>query len=303
MRTDQVLCLDAHGFHRMFYADWGDPASERLVVCVHGLTRNCRDFDFLAQALAHDCRVACPDVAGRGRSDWLSRKDDYGYPQYMTDMTVLLARVGVSMGAAGSLDELAGNLVRRHGPRSLYWVGTSMGGIIGMLLASRANSPIRKLVVNDVGPLIPKASLARISAYVGRDPRFKTFAELETYVRQVSAPFGPLSDAQWHHLTLHGAKQHADGTWGLSYDPDIATPFRKGSNEDIDLWSYWDAITCPTLVLRGAESDLLLRDTAERMRERGPRANLVEFAGVGHAPMLMADDQIKVVRDFLLAPE
>ena len=303
MRTDHVLCLDAHGFHRMFYTDWGDPASERLVVCVHGLTRNCRDFDSLAQALEHDCRVVCPDVAGRGRSDWLYRKNDYGYPQYLADMAVLLARTSAGAELKRPLDELARSLSQRHGPRSLYWVGTSMGGIIGMLLASRANSPIRKLVVNDVGPLIPKASVARIGSYVGQDPRFETFEELVAYVQLVSAPFGPLTDAQWHHLTLHGAKQHADATWGLSYDPDIAAAFRQGSAEDVDLWSYWDTIRCPTLVLRGAQSDLLLSDTAERMRERGPHARLVEFAGVGHAPMLMADDQIKVVRDFLLTPD
>jgi pimeloyl-ACP methyl ester carboxylesterase len=287
----------------MFYTDWGDAASQRLVVCVHGLTRNGRDFDSLAQALAHECRVVCPDVAGRGRSDWLYRKDDYAYPQYMADMTALLARTSAWPVPSGWLGKLADFLSRRYGSRSIYWVGTSMGGMLGMLLASRPNSPIRRLVVNDVGPLIPKASLARIGTYVGQDPRFKTFEELEAYVRQVSAPFGSLTDAQWRHLTLHGAKQHADGTWGMSYDPDIAAPFRKGPPQDVDLWSYWDTITCPTLILRGAESDLLLPETAEEMQKRGPHAKLVEFADVGHAPMLMAADQIKVVTDFLLAPD
>ncbi len=303
MRTDYLLGLTAHGFHKIFYTDWGDPASEHTVICVHGLTRNCRDFDTLAQALAVACRVICPDVAGRGRSDWLYNKDDYSYPQYMADMNALIARVSACPAAAGMLGKLADALTRRHGSRSLYWVGTSMGGMLGMLLASRPNSPIRKLVVNDVGPLIPKASLERIAMYVGKDPRFKTLAELEGYVRTVSAPFGPLTDAQWHHLTVTGAKQHADGTWGMSYDPDLAAPFRKGPPQDVDLWNYWDTITCPTLVLRGAESDLLLKETAAEMQKRGPRAHLVEFAGIGHAPMLMADDQIKVVKDFLLAPE
>ncbi len=303
MRTDHVLCLSTHGFHRMFYTDWGDPSSQRVVICVHGLTRNCRDFDFLAQALAGECRVVCPDVVGRGRSDWLYRKDDYAYPQYMADMTALLARASAAPAAGGSLGNLADFLTGRYGPRSIYWVGTSMGGMLGMLLASRPNSPIGKLVVNDVGPLIPKASLERIAIYVGKDPRFKTFEELDAYVRQISAPFGPLTDAQWRHLTLHGAKQHQDGSWGMSYDPDIAAPLRKGAPQDVDLWSYWDTITCPTLALRGADSDLLLKQTAEQMQKRGPQARLVEFAGVGHAPMLMADDQIKVVKDFLLAPE
>ena len=303
MRTDHVLGLSAHGFHQLFYTDWGDPASRRLVICVHGLTRNCRDFDFLAQALAGDCRVVCPDVVGRGRSEWLYHKDSYGYPQYMADMNAVMACVSAWPTRSGWLGKLANFLTRRYGSRSIYWVGTSMGGIIGMLLASRPKSPIRKLVVNDVGPLIPKASLDRIGAYVGKDPRFPTFEELLAYVRQISAPFGALTDAQWRHLTLHGAKQHGDGSWGTCYDPDIAAPFRQGSSQDVDLWSSWDAIACPTLVLRGAESDLLLKETADQMQKRGPHARLVEFAGIGHAPMLMAEDQIKVVRDFLLAPE
>ena len=302
-RQRMVQCASPKGLHRISYLEWGDPRNERVLVCVHGLTRNCRDFDFLAQALADSCRVVCPDVAGRGRSDWLHNKDSYSYPQYMADANALIARVSASPAAAGWLGKLANLLARRHGPRSIYWVGTSMGGMLGMLLAACPNSPIRKLVVNDVGPLIPKASLERIATYVGKDPRFKTFAELEAYVRQVSAPFGPLTDAQWRHLTLHGAKQHADGTWGMRYDPDLAAPFRKGPQQDVNLWNYWDTITCPTLILRGAESDLLLKATAEEMQTRGPRARLVEFAGVGHAPMLMAADQIKVVKDFLLAPE
>lgn len=303
MLTDALLGLTAHGFHKISYTDWGDPTNERVVICVHGLTRNGRDFDFLAQALLDDYRVICPDVAGRGRSDWLYNKTDYAYPQYMADMNALIARVTAAPAAAGWLGKLAAKLSRRHGTRSLYWVGTSMGGILGMLLASRPNSPIRKLVVNDVGPLIPKASLERIGMYVGKDPRFKTLDELVTYIRTVSAPFGPLTDAQWHHLTVTGARQHADGSWGMSYDPDLAAPFRQGPVPDVDLWTYWDTITCPTLVLRGAESDLLLRSTAAEMQTRGPRARLVEFAGIGHAPMLMADDQIKTVKDFLLAPE
>lgn len=301
MRTDQVLCLSTSGFHKMFYTDWGDPASQRVVICVHGLSRNCRDFDFLAQALADDCRVVCPDVVGRGRSDWLLNKNDYNYPQYMGDLNALMARVTAWPAPSNWLGKLANFLARRYGSRSIYWVGTSMGGLLGMLLAALPNSPIRKLVVNDVGPLIPRKSLERIGTYLGKDPHFKTFEELEAYVRLVSASFGPLTDAQWHHLTLYSARQHEDNSWGMNYDPDIAVPFRKGPLLDIDLWGYWDKITCPTLALRGVESDLLLKETAAQMQLRGPRARLVEFAGIGHAPVLMAEDQIKVVRDFLLA--
>lgn len=303
MRTDTLLGLTASGFHKLFYTDWGDPASERVVICVHGLTRNCRDFDALAEALSSECRVMCPDVAGRGRSDWLYNKDDYSYPQYMADANALIARAFTRPRADGLLRRLADFLSRRHGPRTLYWVGTSMGGMLGMLLASRPNSPIKKLVVNDVGPFIPKASLERIGNYVGKEVRFKTFEELESYVRTISVPFGPLTDAQWRHLTVSGSKQHTDGSWGFAYDPGIANVFKKGPAQDVNLWPYWDTITCPTLILRGADSDLLLKETVHEMQTRGPHARLVEFAGIGHAPMLMAEDQIRAVTDFLLAPD
>ncbi len=282
MKEDFVSCLSGKGFHRMHYTDWGDAANPRVVICAHGLSRNCRDFDMLARALEPDFRVVCPDVVGRGKSDWLAAKKDYGYPQYLADMNALIARI-----TAG-------------GEKTIYWVGTSMGGILGMLLAAFPKTPIQKLVLNDISTLVPKASLERIAIYVGKDPRFDTFKELEAYVRAVSAPFGPLTDEQWHHLTLHGAKPHNDGTWGMSYDPGIGIPFQKGPLADIDLSGYWDAVRCPTLLLRGAQSDLLLKETALQMTQRGPKPKLVEFAGIGHAPMLMAEDQIKVVWDFLL---
>lgn len=302
MKSDHVLCLNSKSFHRMHYVEWGDPQAERVVICVHGLTRNGRDFDALAQALQPEFRVVCPDVAGRGRSDWLHAKEDYGYPQYCADMTNLIARVTANPATGGMLGRLASAMGSGRGkPRRIYWVGTSMGGIIGMLLASRPDNPIQKLVLNDVGAVIPRAALERIGQYVGKDPRFKTLEELETMVRLVLAPFGALTDAQWQHLTVTGAKQHEDGSWGMRYDPDIGLPFQKWLLADVDLWQYWDAIVCPTLLLRGAQSDLLLKDTAVAMTRRGPKARLVEFDGIGHAPPLMADDQIKVVRDFLMA--
>ena len=281
MNSDTVLGLSSKGFHRMHYYDWGDPENSRVVICVHGLTRNGRDFDFLAQALSRDFRIVCPDVAGRGRSDWLESKQDYGYAQYMADMTALLARV-----TAGA-------------EKTIYWVGTSMGGLLGIIMAAMPKNPIRKLVVNDAGMLVPKAALERLALYVGKDPRFATLDALEAHVRHISAPFGALSDEQWRHLTVHSAKQHADGTWGFRYDPAIANAF-SGELNDIDLSAYWDAVRCPTLLLRGADSDILLRATAEAMTQRGLRATLVEFQAVGHAPMLMLDEQITAVRDFLL---
>lgn len=280
MQSKSVTCLNPRGFHRLHYTDWGDALNPRIVVCVHGLTRNCRDFDALAAALQAEFRVVCPDVAGRGQSGWLPAKEHYVQHQYMADMTVLLAQLAAT------------------GEKEILWVGTSMGGILGMLLASLPDTPLKKLVINDVGALIPQAAIKRIGQYVGADPRFATLQEVEKFIRTVSAPFGPLSDAQWAHLTLHNAKQHADGRWGLNYDPGIAQVFKQAVT-DIDLWTQFDAIRCDTLLLRGVQSDLLLKDTAQAMTQRGPRPRLVEFADVGHAPMLMADDQIKVVRDFL----
>lgn len=299
MQHNHFLGLSNSGFHRIHYTAHGDPASDRVVICVHGLSRNCRDFDFLAAAIEDAFHIVCPDIAGRGESAWLANKDDYNYPQYLADMNALIARL-TAPAADGWLDKLAAGLRRRHGKRQIYWVGTSMGGMLGMLLAAMPGSPIRKLVVNDVGPLIPRASLQRIAAYLGKDPRFKTYEEIEAYVRLISAPFGPLTDAQWRHLTIHSTKQTESGEWAMAYDPGIAAPFRAGPLFDVDLWKYWDAITCPTLLLRGAESDLLLPETAAEMQTRGPRPRMIEFPGVGHAPMLMADDQIAAVREFLL---
>lgn len=277
MRTGQVRSLNPSGFHRIAYVEWGAAAAARTVLCVHGLTRNGRDFDRLGARLAETARVVCPDVAGRGRSDRLPAAEHYGYPQYLLDMTVLLARTGAE---------------------TVDWVGTSMGGLIGMMLAARANAPIRRLVLNDIGPFVPRAALERLAGYVGKDPRFDSLAALEAYLRRVHAPFGPLDDAGWRHLAEHGYRRLADGRFALAYDPAIGQAF-AGPLADIDLWAVWDAVRCPVLVLRGAESDLLTAVTAEEMRRRGPGATLVEFPGVGHAPALMAEDQIAVVAEWL----
>ena len=282
MHENEVLCLSPAGFHEMHYVEWGARDNPRIVICVHGLSRNGRDFDALAQVLQADFRVVCPDIVGRGKSDWLTSKAGYVNAQYAADVTTLIARLTAD------------------GPREIFWVGTSMGGIIGMMLAALPDTPIRRLVLNDVGGIVPKVALARIVAYLGKDPRFATFKELELCVRTISAPFGPLTDAQWEHLTRHNSRRHANGQWGFNYDPDIAAPFRGMDIVDVPLWQHYDPIACPTLLLRGADSDLLLRDTALEMTQRGPRARLVEFAGIGHAPMLMNDEQIGAVRDFLL---
>ena len=278
MRHRTVQCAGAHGLHRMAYTEWGDKANPRVLMCVHGLTRNGRDFDFLAEALAADYRVVCPDVVGRGRSDWLPVKTDYGFPQYVADMITLIARLDVE---------------------EVHWVGTSMGGLIGMLIASLPGAPITRMVLNDVGPKITAASIRRIAEYVGEAPVFADLDAAEAYIREISAPFGPLTDAQWRHLTTHAVKP-AEGGLAMVYDPGIGEPFRNAPlSMDIDLWATYDAIKCPTLVIRGADSDLLLHETAVQMAARGPRAQLVEVPGVGHAPMLLDATQIEIVSTFL----
>ncbi len=280
MTSHHYRALGPHGFHRVHYTEWGNPANSRVLFCVHGLTRTGRDFDFLAAALERDYRVICPDVVGRGRSDWLQDKADYTYPVYVNDMATLLARTDAER---------------------VDWVGTSMGGLIGMFLASYPGTPIHKLLVNDVGPRIPAAGLKRIADYVGRVVTFDSIDDMDRALRIFSAVFGKLTDAQWRHMIVHSARQLDDGRYTTDYDPGIADIFKTMELQDIDLWSVWDAIRCPTLVLRGAQSDVLDHADAVTMTERGPRAKLIEFPGMGHAPALMSDDQIAVVRDWLLA--
>ncbi len=242
--------LGPHGFHKLAYAEWGDAASPRVLVCVHGLTRNGRDFDKLAQALAGRYRVACPDVAGRGRSDWLPVKTDYGYPLYLSDMAALVARLGTEQ---------------------VDWVGTSMGGIIGMMLAAMPNSPIRRMVINDVGPLIPKAAIERIGSYVGRDPLFPDLAAAEAYFREVAAPFGRLSDTEWRHLTVHSLREDKAGGFRLRYDPAIGDAFRVPDIKDVDMWPIWDQIRCPILLIRGRSPTCCCARRRRRWRAAGPR--------------------------------
>jgi pimeloyl-ACP methyl ester carboxylesterase len=290
MREAFVKCLGPHGFHRMHYTDWGNADNPQVVLCVHGFTRNNRDFDWLAQVLAADFRVVCPDVVGRGHSDWLQHGDDYKYPQYLADITVLLGRILLGPTARSKFAYFTDFLRQRYGQRGLYWVGTSMGGLIGMMLAAQPRSPIRKLVMNDVGPWIPKQALERIGTQVNRNLCFTTLAE-----------FGILTDEQWQHLARHGARQQEDGRWAANYDPNIGTVFRKWPLHDVDLWNVWDGLRCSTLVLRGANSDLLVPETVEKMQRRGPPLQVIEFADVGHAPMLMAPEQIAAVKNFLQA--
>jgi pimeloyl-ACP methyl ester carboxylesterase len=282
-RLRHVQCLAPEGLHRMAYWEWGDAANSKVLVCVHGLSRQGRDFDTFAQALCGEYRVVCPDVVGRGRSDWLKNPASYAIPQYVADMVTLAARLDA---------------------QELHWVGTSMGGLIGLGLASLPESPIRKLVLNDVGPAIEYAALARIGSYLGQPAHWKTVDEAAEALRAISLGFGPHTREQWLALTRPQLKPDGDG-FMPHYDPAIALPFKAVTPElaaagEAHLWQAYDALRCPTLLLRGAESDLLARATADAMAQRGPRARVHEFEGVGHAPMLVQPDQIAVVRDFLL---
>ncbi|GMV74372.1 MAG: hypothetical protein AMXMBFR78_13230 [Rubrivivax sp.] len=282
-RLRHVQCLDSRGLHRMAYWEWGDPANERVLVCVHGLARQGRDFDTLAADLCAHYRVVCPDVVGRGRSDWLADPMGYAIPAYVADMVTLLARLD-----AAQVD----------------WVGTSMGGLIGLGVAALAGSPLRRLVLNDVGPSIEPASLARIGTYLGAPLRWATLDEAADALWAISQSFGPHTREQW--LALTRPQLMADGTgFKPHYDPAIALPFRAITPEiaragEAALWAAWDSLALPVLLLRGADSDLLSKATAQAMTERGPKARCVEFAGVGHAPTLVQPAQRKVVRDFLL---
>jgi pimeloyl-ACP methyl ester carboxylesterase len=264
------------GFHRVAWYEWGDAGNPRVAICVHGLTRTGRDFDVVAQAMSATHRVLAVDMPGRGRSEWLRVKADYTFATYLTTLTALIAASGAER---------------------VDWIGTSMGGLLGIVIAAQRGTPIARLVVNDVGPAIEPAALSRIAGYVGADPAFHSETAFASYVRSIS-PFGPHDEAQWDHLVRTTMARRADGRYGFVYDPGIAEPFRAAAAPP-DLWPLWDAIRCPTLLLRGAQSDLLSSQTAQAMASRGPQPRLVEFAGVGHAPTLMQRDQVDVVVDFL----
>ena len=278
----EVQCLSPLGLHRYAYAEWGDPRNRKVMICVHGLTRSGRDFDRLAQAFCDEYRVICPDVVGRGRSDWLAAPTHYHVPQYIADCVTLVAQLGAE---------------------TIDWVGTSMGGLIGMGYASLAGCPIRKLVLNDIGPVLQRPAVARIAEFVGKPHHFATFAEGEQYVRTVAATFGPHSDEEWRMLAGNVLLPDGSG-FKLHYDPGIAMLFRAlvdmtPVGKDIVSWAEYDRIRCPTLAMRGQLSDLLSTDVHAEMATRGPKAQLAVIPGVGHAPTLMHDDQISIIRAFL----
>ncbi|MFG5779605.1 alpha/beta fold hydrolase [Comamonas sp. J-3] len=285
-----------NGTHRMAYWEWnhtGNPQHPHVIVCVHGLTRQGRDFDALARQLAPHARVICPDVVGRGYSDWLDNPQGYQVPLYVADMLALLQQVHQTA-PIGSLD----------------WVGTSMGGLIGIGLAGEKSIqstlpvPVRRLVLNDVGPVIEPASLARIGSYVGKNMVYASEAQAVEALWQLSTGFGPHTPEEWLALSRPMLRPESGSSVRLHYDPAIGIPMQAMTPEmalagEQLLWQLYDNITADTLVLRGAESDLLSAQTAQSMAQCGPQAHVVEFAGVGHAPTLVSLDQIAAVLAFL----
>ena len=280
-RERSVQCASPSGLHRMAYTEWGDPANPQVLVCVHGLSRNGHDFDDLSRAMAGSHRIVCPDIVGRGRSDWLRDPSGYGVPQHVADMRVLIARLDVE---------------------AVHWLGTSMGGLIGMVLASLPGTPVSRLLLNDVGPVVSAESIRRIGEYIGRAPKFSGLDDAERYIRAVSAPFGALNDAQWRALTVSSVRPMADGGLEMIYDPAIADSFHRATAGGVvDLWPMFDRVRCPTRVVRGELSDLLSTEVAQAMTARGPHPDLVEVSGVGHAPMFMDEAQIAIAREFFTA--
>lgn len=280
-REGSIRGLSLSGFHEVAYVDWGPKEDDVPVICVHGLSRQGRDFDYLASDMARSGRrVVCPDLVGRGRSGRLRDPNEYALPQYCADMNALIAHIGA---------------------RQVDWVGASLGGLIGIVLAGLPGTPIRRLVVNDIGPYLPWSGLARIGSYISSAPTdFETMPAAESYLREVLAPFGDLPDEHWAKLTYHSVALNPEtGRYAMLCDPQIVRAFRNPWHYSLDLWKYWMAIKLPILVIRGAHSDLLTAELAETMERRSLFAKIHVVDGVGHAPTLMSQDQIDLVSEFL----
>jgi pimeloyl-ACP methyl ester carboxylesterase len=284
-RLEELAALGPHGFMRVAYVEWGAPDAEQVVVCVHGLTRNSRDFDFLARRLVHKgARVIAVDLPGRGRSEWLATPSDYHTPAYLAATAAVIARSG-----APQVD----------------WIGTSLGGHIGMEMAALPGNPIRRLILNDFGARISGVALQRIGAYLRNTRHFASVQALEEHLRSIHDTFGALTDAHWRHMAEHGAVATGEGDYRQHYDPAIGRAFSWPLMVDVALWNVWERVACPVLVLHGEDSDLLHASTVRDMQRRGAagKAGLVraiEVRECGHAPSLMTDSQIALVEDFLM---
>jgi pimeloyl-ACP methyl ester carboxylesterase len=266
---------------RMAVHDWGEITNQNVLICVHGLSRNGRDFDVIADALSDRYRVLCPDVIGRGESDWYATVAEYAIPNYVAAMTKMLADLAI---------------------KKYDWIGTSMGGLIGMVMASLPDSGMHKFVINDVGPEIERAALERIAVYMSvRAPTFPDYMSLFNAAQVAITPFGPLTDEQKHHIVSTSCRRREDGQWEFNSDPKIGEAFVAGLKfPPVDLWLIWNNISIPTLVLRGRTSDLLSESTLNKMTSIAPLSMAITVEATGHAPMLMDDETIRAIREFLL---
>lgn len=270
--------LNPQGFHKIAYVDWGKRDNPQVLMCVHGLTRNSRDFDYLAKDLSKKIRVICPDLIGRGKSDYGESAQVYNFAQYMCDMVTLIARAGVG---------------------NVHWLGTSLGGVIGMMLAAQPNSPIKSLILNDIGMIVPSMALHRLGTYAGNNPTFTTLDEAKNYFQTILSAFGIQGEEEWDHITKYGTKQDEEGYFRLTYDPTIGQIFVNEATPSLHLETYWKAIRCPILVLRGEESDFLLPEIITKMLYFQPQTKVVTIPGCGHAPSLMTPEQIQIIEEWL----
>lgn len=276
------LGLGFHGFHRINYLEWGDPEEfphQETLICVHGLTRNARDFDYFAQQTCENYRVVCPDVVGRGDSDHITSPDAYNYLQYNADMNALIARLNVT---------------------EVNWVGTSMGGIIGMVLASVSQSPIRRLVINDIGPEVSRDAQLMIADYIGTSREFDRLDDVVDFLRSIYVEFAPMTEDDWFHMAKYSSRRTQNGKFCLKVDSRVGEAYRDSiSYFNVEMWDTWEKIVCPVLVLRGKNSSFLTEETAEKMLGCGPETTLVEFDDTGHTPTLRNDEQVGVIKDWL----
>lgn len=283
--TEKSLqCLNSQGYHRIVYNDWGDE-NAAPVICVHGLTGNGHDFDYIARDLVkHGFRLIAVDLPGRSRSDFLSNPLDYNYNQYCSDLMALLAHLDLTE------------------PKSVDWLGISLGGLLGIRLAGMDGTPIRRMILNDVGPEVPQSALDFIHQVISQKYVFNTIDDMEERMRQTRGlTWGPITDEQWHHMAEHNARALDDGSLTYGYDPEIAKIFETEPTGDANLWLYWERIKCPVQVIHGAQSVVLTPEILQLMHDsfHGKSFDVAQFADCGHVPSLMDGHQIEVVRKWL----
>ncbi|CAN5363150.1 alpha/beta hydrolase [soil metagenome] len=280
-REQQIAVAFEDGSYPLNFLEWGDASNRNVLFCAHGFSRNSHDFDRVAESLHRDYRIICPDYPGRGKSGWL-RAEAYSYQTTVAASLALLRHLEID---------------------KVDWLGTSMGGVIGIMIGAQPESPIQKLVLNDVGPYFSKEALRSVAEYTGNDERFKDLAQAELHLRELYAAFGELPDAEWEHITRHAVSLRDDGTFGLAYDPNIAAVAKQYIDvlQDVEIWPLFEAVACPVLVMRGAISQVLSAEVVEQMKLRGKRVKAVEIPGVGHAPALRVASELAILKAFLLS--